>query len=78
MGSHSLRVGGDMAIKLNGISDTTIKKTGRWTSMAVLQYIHNQIYHLSVGLSQTMKRKMPFRNIAGIQHWKIGVTTKQR
>ena len=75
VGSHSLRVGGAMALKLNGISDTTIKKAGRWTSMAFLQYIHNQIGHLSAGLSQAMK-KGPFRNIAGMQHWKIGVTLK--
>ena len=78
VGSHSLRAGGAMALKLNGISDTTIKKAGRWTSMAFLQYIHNQIGHLSAGLSQAMKTKVPFRNIAGMQHWKIGVTTKRR
>ena len=54
--SHSLRAGGAMALKLNGISDTTIKKAGRWTSMAFLQYIHNQIGHLSAGLSQAMKK----------------------
>ena len=76
--SHSLRAGGAMALKLNGISDTTIKKAGRWTSMAFLQYIHNQIGHLSAGLSQAIKTKVPFRNIAGMQHWKIGVTSKRR
>ena len=78
VGSHSLRVGGAMALQLNGISDTTIKKAGRWTSMAFLQCIHNQIGHLSAGLSQAMKTKVLFRNIAGMQHWKIGVTSKRR
>ena len=68
--SHSLRAGGAMALKLNGASDTTIKKAGRWTSMAFLQYIHNQIGHLSSGLSQTMKTKVPFRNVAGMSNWK--------
>ena len=58
--------GGAMALKLNEISDTTIKKGGRWTFMAFLQYIHNQIGHLSTGLSQAMKTKVPFRNIAGM------------
>ena len=52
VGSHSLRTGGAMALKLNGISDTTIKKTGRWRSMAFLQYIHNQIGHLSAGFQR--------------------------
>ena len=33
-GSYSLRAGGLMALKLNGVSDTLIKKAGRWTSMA--------------------------------------------
>ena len=78
VGSHSLRVGGAMALKLNGISDTTIKKAGRWTSMAFLQYIHNQIGHLLAGLSQAIKTKVSFRNIARMQHWKIGVTSKRR
>ena len=78
VGSHSLRAGGAIALKLNGISDTTIKIAGRWTSMAFLQYIHNQIGHLLAGLSQAMKTKVPFRNIARMQHWKIGVTSKRR
>ena len=63
VGTHSLRAGGAMALKLNGISDTTIKKAGRWRSMAFLQYIHNQIEHLAAGVSSVMKNKFPFRNI---------------
>ena len=50
IGVHSLRAGGAMALKLQGASDTTIKKQGRWTSMTFLQYIHNQIAHLSKDL----------------------------
>ena len=73
VGSHSLRAGGAMALKLNGISDTTIKKAGRWRSMAFLQYIHNQIGHLSAGVSKAMKTKVPFRNIGGVTKWKNGV-----
>ena len=73
VGSHSLRAGGAMALKLNGISDTTIKKAGRWRSMAFLQYIYNQIGHLSAGVSKAMKTKVPFRNIGGVTKWKNGV-----
>ena len=36
VGLYSLGVGGNMALKLNGISDTVDKKTGRWTSMAFM------------------------------------------
>ena len=66
MGTHSLRVGGAIALKLNGIFDTTIKKAGRWRSMAFLQYIHNQIGHLTAGVSSATKNKVPFRNIGGM------------
>ena len=67
-GSHSLRAGGAMALKLNGISDTLIKKAGRWTSMDFLQYIHSQIGHLSAGLSLKMNTQVPLRNVSGKQN----------
>jgi len=73
VGTHSLRAGGAMALKLNNVSDTTIKKAGRWTSMAFLQYLHNQIGHLSAGISKAMKKKVPFRNIGGTNKWSNGV-----
>ena len=47
VGDHSLRAGGAMALKLHGYDDTTIMKMGRWTSLTFLEYIHNQISHLS-------------------------------
>ena len=68
VGSHSLRAGGAMALKLNGVSDTMIKKAGRWTSMAFLQYIHSQIGHLSAGLLLKMNTQVPFRNVSGKQN----------
>ena len=67
VGVHSLRAGGAMALKLHGCSDTTIMKAGRWTSMTFLQYIHNQIAHLSVDLSERMSIPLPFQNIASIE-----------
>lgn len=67
VGVHSLRAGGAMALKLNGSNDTTIMKHGRWTSMTFLQYIHNQIAHLSSDLSRQMSTKLTFTNIAAIE-----------
>ena len=46
-GAHSMRAGGSMALKLHGYDDTTIMKMGQWTSLTFLQYIQNQIAHLS-------------------------------
>ena len=67
VGVHSLRAGGAMALKLRGQSDTTIQKVGRWSSTTFLQYIHNQIAHLSVDLSEYMSEPLPFTNIAAIE-----------
>jgi hypothetical protein len=67
VGVHSLRAGGAMALKLHGESDTTIMKHGRWSGLTFLQYIHNQIGHLSKDLSQKMATPIPFTNIAAIQ-----------
>ena len=67
VGSHSLRAGGAMAMKLNGESDTTIMKFGRWRSTTFLMYIHSQIAHLSAGVSNRMSQQLPFTNIAAIE-----------
>ena len=67
VGVHSLRAGGAMALKLQGVPDTTIKKQGRWTSMTFLQYIHTQIAHLTTDLSTKMSTKLHFQNIAAIE-----------
>jgi hypothetical protein len=67
VGVHSLRAGGAMALKLTGSNDTTIMKMGRWTSLTFLQYIHNQIAHLSKDLSKHMNKDLSFTNIAAIE-----------
>jgi hypothetical protein len=67
IGVHSLRAGGAMALKLQGVSDTIIQKQGRWTSMTFLQYIHNQIAYLTKDLSTKMHTKLTFCNIANIE-----------
>ena len=63
--SHSLRAGGAMAMKLNGIDRDTIKKFGRWSSDTFLMYIHEQISAFSQGVSTTMSNEILFQNIAG-------------
>ena len=69
VGVHSLRAGGAMAMKLQGFNDTTIMKQGRWTSLTFLQYIHNQIAHLSANISSKMSNELTFTNIAAIEPW---------
>jgi hypothetical protein len=66
---HSFRAGGAMALKLSGASDTTIMKFGRWKSLTFLQYIHNQIAHISAGVSKAMSTKITYTNIAAIEAW---------
>ena len=64
VGAHSLRAGGAMAMKLNGVDTETIMKHGRWTGLTFMMYIHNQIAHLSTDLSAKMSKELPFVNIA--------------
>ena len=64
VGSHSLRAGGAMAMHLNGVSDNTIKKMGRWTSDTFLMYIHEQISAFTKGLSKKMSTNIDFHNVA--------------
>eukprot|EP00957_Ditylum_brightwellii_P024703 1866057-Ditylum_brightwellii.AAC.1 len=66
IGAHSLYVSGAMALKLTRQSNTTIMKLGRWSSLASLMYIHNQIGHLSKDLSSKTHTNLPFINIAAI------------
>ena len=60
VGSHSLRAGGAMAMKLNGCDLISIMKTGRWTSLTFLTYIHNQIAHLGANITHRMATAVPF------------------
>ena len=47
VGSHSLRVGVDMALKFSGANLYDIKKMGRYSSDIFLIYIHDQISEYS-------------------------------
>jgi hypothetical protein len=61
--SHSLQVGGAMAMKLNGASDSTIMRVGRWTPLMYLTYIHSQIGSLTAGLAVKMSTAFTFQNV---------------
>ena len=65
--SHSLREGGAMALKFYGYDYTTIKTFGRWNILTFLQYMHNQIIHISKDFPKKMSIALPFLNIAAIE-----------
>jgi len=66
VGTHSLRASGAMALKLQGESDSTIMKIGRWTGLTFLTYIHAQIGALNVGLAQRMATRVHFINVSAV------------
>jgi hypothetical protein len=63
IGSHSLRASGAMAMKLNGESDVTIMKYGRWRSTTWMTYIHSQISAFAAGVAARMSRPIVFYNV---------------
>lgn len=64
VGSHSLRSGGAMHLKLAGYDELTIKKLGRWSSDTYLIYIQSQIANLNAGIAQRMAQRLSFRSVA--------------
>jgi hypothetical protein len=54
IGSHSLRSGGAMHLKLAGYDNDIIQKLGRWSSNTYLHYIQTQIGQLTAGVAQRM------------------------
>ena len=54
VGTHSLRAGGAMSVILNGVSETVVKKLGRWGGATFQTYIHKQIMSLSNNVSTLM------------------------
>ena len=59
MVSHSLRSGGNIALKINRISDSIIKKTGQASLVRKIYQFH--------------ENKFPFRNVVGMRKCKYGV-----
>jgi hypothetical protein len=60
VGTHSLRSGGAIALKLAGQDSDVIKKLGRWSSNTYLIYIQSQIAQLTVGVARKMARQLRF------------------
>lgn len=52
IGLHSIRSGGAMAMFLSGISTIIIRRVGRWSSEAFLEYIREQVESFTYGVSQ--------------------------
>ena len=54
VGTHSLQAGGAIAMILNGVSKTVVKKLGRWGGATFQTYILTQIMSLSNNISTLM------------------------
>ena len=65
LGTHSLRAGGAMALKLAGADRDDIKKFGRWSSDTFLIYIHDQIATYQEGWTDKMAQHHDFFNLEG-------------
>ena len=63
--THSLRSGGANALSLSGYSETQIQKMGRWRGATFKEYIREELACYTRNMSQDMKRKFNFVNIAG-------------
>ena len=65
IGSHSLRSGGAVHLKLCGYADLTIKKLGRWSSDTYLRYIQSQIGELTMGIAADMSKTLRYHIVSG-------------
>jgi hypothetical protein len=63
IGSHSLRSGGAMRLKLAGKDDDVIKKMGRWSGNTYLRYIQTQIGELTADLATAMAQTLRFHHV---------------
>jgi hypothetical protein len=63
IGTHSIRSGGAMAMKLSGAEDSTIRLIGRWKSDSFLKYIRKQIQQFSSNISRRMLGQEHFTHI---------------
>ena len=63
IGSHILRSGGAVNLKLNGYDHDIIKKLGRWSSNTYLHYIQNSIGELTTGVATKMATTLRFHRV---------------
>ena len=54
-----------MAMFLSGISTIVIRRIGRWSSEAFLEYIREQVQDFTAGVSQKMLQFENFTNMGG-------------
>jgi hypothetical protein len=66
IGSHSIRSGSAMHLKLAGYDNDIIQKLGRWSSNTYLHYIQTQIGQLTAGVAQRMacQSTIPHRGLS--------------
>lgn len=63
IGSHSLRSGGAVNLRLNGYNHDTIKKLGRWSGKTYLHYIQSSVGELTSGVSHHMATTLRFHHV---------------
>ena len=63
IGTHSLRAGGAVRLKMDGRDDTIIQKLGRWSSGTYKIYIQPHIGPLTAGCAARMAAPLRFLNV---------------
>jgi hypothetical protein len=63
IGSHSLRSGGAVNLRLNGYDKDMIKKLGRWSSDTYLKYIQSSIGEITQGVAAKMATTLRFHRV---------------
>ena len=63
IGTHSLRAGGAVRLKMDGEDDGLIKKLGRWSSDTFATYIQPHIGPLTAGCAARMATALRFYNV---------------
>jgi len=63
IGSHSLRSGGAVRLKLAGFDDGIIKKLGRWSSETYAKYIQPHIGPITGGCAARMAKTLRYYNV---------------
>lgn len=63
IGSHSLRSGGAVRLKIAGADDALIMKLGRWSSKTWMKYIQPHISAVTRGLAARMAIPLRFWNV---------------
>jgi hypothetical protein len=63
IGTHSIRSGGAVHLKLCGYDSDVIKKLGRWSSNTYLHYIQSQIANVTTGIACKMAQLLRFQQV---------------